>query len=1113
VRFYKWDPVGRPILGFNYNQGDPVARLTAISPNSPAAKAGLRVNDVVLEFDKKKIAGIGNLVAEIQKYKPGTKVTLKINRGGETRDVEVTFGLMPGSADVRPRDWEAVLKSPVLDELRTSRLQLAQTNGPPTPKVPGEHFAVVATTEVTLGEGEYDFAITFDDGVRVWLDNDMVVDNWGTNGTTTRSVPLGRKRGKHLIKVEFFQADAGYVLDVDLTLSRDKMAKRQANAAATLVRMNQPSNVWPLLQSSPHPAVRSYLIHRLHSLGADAGAIAKQLDRETDPTIRQALLLSLGEFDEKALSPEDRKALLSKVRDTYRTATDPALHAASEWLLRTWKEETWLKRVNEEWAKNKDQQDKRLESIQQLTTKDRTPPQWYVNGQGQTLVVVPGPVQFWMGSPPAEEGARGPDRMDESRHWRRIDCSFAIASKEVTVEQFLRFRKTHPVSRPHAPTDDCPVNSVWWYDAAAYCNWLSEQEGIPRDQWCYEPNEKGEYADGMKMAANYLQLTGYRLPTEAEWEFSCRAGSATRFYFGESDELLPKYAWCQPNSQKKLWPVGSLKPNELGLFDMHGNIWEWCQEIPRSYSFSGDGKATGDIEDTEKIPINYARSRRGGSYLNPALDERSASRGFNFPQNRYNDLGFRPVRTLPFNSFDRFAAARATALAAVGQGQDQPPLDAAKAKLRRQAHDWLKAELTDWSKVQPPRLLVARNLWNWQHAPDLAGIRDAAALDKLPAEERKAFVQFWGDVTAVLQKCKVKVEIVTAEYGADDRWKDVTEVLRKHVVDLPLIALPSPDYNESFGDPLPSVPKQLKIQYKIDGKPGEVVLPENAPILFQMGAGDLGSLKPPVMAPFTDADVKRIAALPVAEQIEEVRKELKKRNPEFAGKFEAVTEKDQVVGLDLTTDGLTDLAPVRAFTGLQRLTCAGTVNGKLRDLGPLRGLPLRALDVYGNGELTDLTPLAGMKLELLDLWGWGGSDLTPLKGMPLKWFNCSGTKQKLDLAPLAGAPLETLIVHTTQVSDLAPLRDLPLKMLDVRHTKVSDLSPLKGMPLTDLFFEGTAVTDGAVLKDLPLKKISCDFQAQRDAKILRAIKTLEEINGVPAEKFWKDVDEKQDKKP
>ena len=114
----------------------------------------------------------------------------------------------------------------------------------------------------------------------------------------------------------------------------------------------------------------------------------------------------MGEFGEKELPPETRKALLPKLQDIYRTATDPGLHAAAEWLLRQWKQEAWLKQVNEEWAKDKEQRQKRLQGIQQLLTKDKekTPPQWYVNGQGQTMVVIPGPVEFVMGSPPTEEG-------------------------------------------------------------------------------------------------------------------------------------------------------------------------------------------------------------------------------------------------------------------------------------------------------------------------------------------------------------------------------------------------------------------------------------------------------------------------------------------------------------------------------------------------------------------------------------------------------------------------------------------------------------------------------------------------------------------------------------
>src|SRR6202043_366575 len=102
--------------------------------------------------------------------------------------------------------------------------------------------------------------------------------------------------------------------------------------------------------------------------------------------------------------------------------------------------------------------------------------------------------------------------------------NYAIAAKEVTVEQFLRFRNDHAYAKHSTPTLDCPVNMVTWYDAVAYCNWLSDQEGLER---CYEPNAQGAYAAGMKMKANYLQLTGYRLPTEAEWEYACRAQALT----------------------------------------------------------------------------------------------------------------------------------------------------------------------------------------------------------------------------------------------------------------------------------------------------------------------------------------------------------------------------------------------------------------------------------------------------------------------------------------------------------------------------------------------------------------------------------------------------------
>jgi formylglycine-generating enzyme required for sulfatase activity len=395
--------------------------------------------------------------------------------------------------------------------------------------------------------------------------------------------------------------------------ARVDLARRQADAAVALAALARWDKVWPLLRHTPDPTLRSYLIDRLGPGGVEARALIDGLNpgREPDVSARRALLLALAEFDAQQLLPAEREALAPRLMALYRDDPDPGIHGAAGWLLRHWGQQAKVEGIDRELA----------------TGQVEGQRQWYVNRQGQTFVIVP-PGEF-----ETEEAVQG------KRAKVRVGRRFALAAREVTVAEFRRFHKDHPYDKRAAPTEDCPMNTVSWYDAAAYCNWLSKEEGIAEGQWCYVPNVKGDYAEGITVKANALSLSGYRLPTEAEWELACRAGSVTSWSMGEAEDLLGKYAWYMANSPSQMRPVGSLRPNDLGLFDLHGNVWEWCHNRHEDFTDIRDR----NIED--KVDNKSSRSFRGGAFSKFPLSLRSADRVRAVPAVRTFDLGFRPART------------------------------------------------------------------------------------------------------------------------------------------------------------------------------------------------------------------------------------------------------------------------------------------------------------------------------------------------------------------------------------------------------------------------------------------------------------------------------------
>jgi formylglycine-generating enzyme required for sulfatase activity len=458
---------------------------------------------------------------------------------------------------------------------------------------------------------------------------------------------------------------------------RDALAKRQAQAAVALVQLGQAESVWPLLRHSPNPSRRTYLLHALGRLGTDPEVILQRLETEEDVGARRALILSLGEFTGDQLPAQRRRTLVERLLHWYRADPDPGIHSAVDWLLRYGRQGPTARKLDWQQAHALNQIDREL--MEERSGNRR----WYVTRQGHTLALMKGPVEFHMGSPEYELGRSE----GETRHLRRIQRSFAVATKEVTVSQFRRFLETNPALKSRywyppklSPADDGPQIMVSWFEAAQYCNWLSQQEGIPEDQWCY-PKQIGE---GMEIPADSLQRTGYRLPTEPEWEYACRAGATTTRFYGDADGQLHEYAWYnKTTNEERTWPVGQLKPNDLGLFDVQGNVHEWCHHRRWGYrtnlpvlaastvglmgSPPGQGpwiaasavfpsRSDADITTKEWVapgedsvpvrPTERNHIARGGAFDFRAADLRSAERGWHQPNSHFSHLGFRVARTL-----------------------------------------------------------------------------------------------------------------------------------------------------------------------------------------------------------------------------------------------------------------------------------------------------------------------------------------------------------------------------------------------------------------------------------------------------------------------------------
>jgi formylglycine-generating enzyme required for sulfatase activity len=234
------------------------------------------------------------------------------------------------------------------------------------------------------------------------------------------------------------------------------------------------------------------------------------------------------------------------------------------------------------------------------------------NSVGMKLAYIP-PGEFTMGSPKTEPGRVA----NETQRHVTFEKGFRIGVTEVTQKEWRLIMGTNPA---FFKGDDLPVERITWREAVEYCRRLSEKE-----------------------------KKRYRLPTEAEWEYACRAGTTTVYYSGENKEALDAAGWYVGNSGNQSHPVGRKQPNPWGLYDMHGNVSEWCAERP-----------PGERGDSHSAQLNSEenalRDLRGGSWGLNTSDCRSASRLSNAGTFRYFDLGLRVVCDLD----DRARSAEST---------------------------------------------------------------------------------------------------------------------------------------------------------------------------------------------------------------------------------------------------------------------------------------------------------------------------------------------------------------------------------------------------------------------------------------------------------------------
>jgi formylglycine-generating enzyme required for sulfatase activity len=424
---------------------------------------------------------------------------------------------------------------------------------------------------------------------------------------------------------------------------RIRLGRRRSGAAVALLL--EPGSAFDMFRVGDDPEALTQFLHRLQDrrrFPRVVDELLKCLDRAREEQARYAVLLALGECDLQGLPAERRQALTDKLLDWYATDPSSAVHGAARWLLRRWGSGEAAAAVDRK-PLAFDPTGKREWFVMEVRVGQRLPSGRFLEtGTIHMTFVTFRPGEFVMGSAPSDT-----DRdEDESLHRVRMTRPFAIGMLELAREQYVsvmtqadRYAYDEAFSE-FGPSGSHPAVGVSWNAAVEYCRLLTRLAGLAEADQCYEPiNGASTVSSAPQRWSFHPERAGFRLPTEAEWEYACRSGTKTRFSWG-SDPTVLDYGWFAENAGRRTNAGGQMRPNLRGLFDMHGNAQEWCHDWYGEY-------AGPDQHDPIGPPQGKSRVLRGGAWIYPAWHARAAARDFNLPGILFPHVGFRVVRTLP----------------------------------------------------------------------------------------------------------------------------------------------------------------------------------------------------------------------------------------------------------------------------------------------------------------------------------------------------------------------------------------------------------------------------------------------------------------------------------